>query len=225
MISNSPCAFTTSQVQPEPKQVTADCVNAFLNSSNEPNFLSIASANFPDGKFGLAYDDKLKRYGFIDKDLNVKIEFMYLEALPFDSDGFAKVKLADIISIMNNTYRLIDTSGQLYTLIIGARQIIGSYNAVDLRKKFLPEIPSSIFEQEFLQILLLGYNSIEEIPESITKLKTLKILSLKHNQLKTLPNKIGHLTSLKKIDLSENPISKEEQEKIKKLLPNCEIIF
>ena len=48
-ISMDPSAFFTSQVQPEPKLVTADWVNCFLSSSNEPNVALMVSAKAPVG--------------------------------------------------------------------------------------------------------------------------------------------------------------------------------
>src|SRR5690606_9221555 len=46
-MATEPSLFFTSQVQPEPKLVTALLVNCSLNLSKEPNALSIASATLP----------------------------------------------------------------------------------------------------------------------------------------------------------------------------------
>ncbi len=57
------------------------------------------------------------------------------------------------------------------------------------------------------------------------ELLSLQRLYLHNNQLTSLPAEIGKLVSLQTLYLDNNPISKAEQKRIKKLLPNCEVYF
>jgi len=68
------------------------------------------------------------------------------------------------------------------------------------KKNYLQTLPSEIGELKRLQKFDLSYNKLEKLPNEIRKLNNLKYLNLKYNKLK-------------------------EKNKIKKLLPNCEIIF
>ncbi len=63
------------------------------------------------------------------------------------------------------------------------------------------------------------------LPDSIYKFVNLEELFLHDNKLTSLPKTIKYLTKLKYLDISDNNISNKEQLKIKKLLPNCRIIF
>jgi Leucine-rich repeat (LRR) protein len=197
---------------------------------------------FYDDKFRLAYDKDNKNYGFIDKDLNIKIDFKYDEALPFDNTGFAKVK-------KRNAYYLIDTTGTIeYKLATDINQLDSNITALDLRNKELTKIPPSVFQQIQLKVLLLGSNQLTSLPSEFAKLSNLtslglssnrltslpsefekltnlKTLDLANNKLTSLPSDFGKLTNLQSLDLSKNAIQKEEHEIIKKLLSNCEIIF
>ncbi|MGE8712328.1 leucine-rich repeat domain-containing protein, partial [Leptospira interrogans] len=63
------------------------------------------------------------------------------------------------------------------------------------------------------------------LPKEIGQLKNLYNLGLGTNQLTTLPKEIGQLKKLQWLLLSVNPILPQEKERIRKLLPNCEIRF
>jgi Leucine-rich repeat (LRR) protein len=76
-----------------------------------------------------------------------------------------------------------------------------------------------------LKWLDLQNNQITSVPDSIGQLQKLEYLYLHNNQLTALPDSIGQLQSLKRLDLDNNQLSKNEQQRIKKLLPNCEIYF
>lgn len=74
-------------------------------------------------------------------------------------------------------------------------------------------------------VLLIVIPKQSSLPSQIGELKNLQTLDLKNNQLSSLPAQIGKLKNLKKLNLSNNPIPEAEQEKIRKLLPNCEVVF
>ncbi len=86
-------------------------------------------------------------------------------------------------------------------------------------------LPAEIGELSALTSLDLGFNRLTNLPSEIGKLSTLKFLYLGGNNLTTLPAEIEKLSKLDYLDLRGNPISVSEKEKIKKLLPNCNILF
>ena len=156
---------------------------------------------FYDGKFGLAYDKNTRGYGFIDKDLKIKIKFEYNEALPFDYTGYAKVKRVDI-------YYLIDTTGKIeYKLATYINQLDSSSIALDLRGKNLDIIPNEIFNYQQIKILFLSNNQLTLLPTEIGKLDNLISLNLDFNRLTSLPPEIGNLSNLTSLDLTSNKLT------------------
>jgi Leucine rich repeat/WG containing repeat len=176
---------------------------------------------FYDGKFGLSYDSNLRKYGFIDKDLNIKIEFKYDAADNFDANGFAKVTLpSNLISsnpkISTFYYALIDTTGREYKVINDISQLNSKVLALDLRNKYLKEIPKEVFQNKQLKIMFLNKeeivahdreNLIEKLPNEIGELVNLTVLNLSGNELIQIPNDITKLAHLKTLDLRKNNLS------------------
>jgi Leucine-rich repeat (LRR) protein len=111
----------------------------------------------------------------------------------------------------------------------------------------IKEIPSSIGDLSNLDTLRLTLGAFGKFPTAISKLQKLRFLdltdsymtdienltSLKNlNQLwlfgcglSKLPNDIGNLSNLKFIGLVGNNLDSLELNRIKKLLPNCEIYY
>ncbi|WP_372371453.1 leucine-rich repeat domain-containing protein [Candidatus Uabimicrobium sp. HlEnr_7] len=82
-------------------------------------------------------------------------------------------------------------------------------------------LPKEIGKLTSLVKLCLSNNQLENIPPEIGNLQNLQYLYLANNKLTSIPQQISKLTSLKHLSISINPISSEEIEKIKTLLPNC----
>ena len=141
------------------------------------------------------------RFGFIDKNLQTKIAFSYLEALPFDNTGYAKVKKDD------NRYYLIDTAGTELLLATDVDQLTSEVTALDVRNKNLVEIPDTVFSYKQLKVLLLKGNQLDSLPQKIEQLQLLQSLDLSNNQLSSLPPEIGQLQLLPSLDLSSNKLS------------------
>lgn len=76
-----------------------------------------------------------------------------------------------------------------------------------------------------LEVLIIENNHLTRIPFEIYKAQKLRIISLRGNKLTKLPESISQLESLSLLDLRGNPIDREEIEKLKILLPGCEIKF
>jgi len=96
---------------------------------------------------------------------------------------------------------------------------------LDLAGNELKRLPSEIGLLSKLKRLDLVSNELEYLPPEIGHLSNLEYLSLRHNNLKKLPDDIAYLRNIRNLDLSFNKISRQEKEKIKKLLPNCKITF
>jgi len=71
----------------------------------------------------------------------------------------------------------------------------------------------------------LDNNQIKEVPPQLANLKKIQILMINSNMLTTLPIEIKQMQSLKSVQLRENPISDEEKEKIKNMLPKVKLFF
>jgi Leucine-rich repeat (LRR) protein len=81
--------------------------------------------------------------------------------------------------------------------------------------------PNTLLDSESLEKEPV-FRSLEEALQ--TPLKVYK-LDLSRNQLKTLPEEMAEMKNLQYLYLGENPISDEEEENIKELLPECHIYF
>lgn len=76
-----------------------------------------------------------------------------------------------------------------------------------------------------LEVLVVENNKLESIPFDIYKATHLRVFSLRGNKIQRLPDSISQLEHLSILDLRGNPIPAEELEKLKILLPGCEIRF
>lgn len=94
-----------------------------------------------------------------------------------------------------------------------------------LSQNQLTKLPSEIGQLSQLKYFSLRFNQLSELPKGIGELQQLQFLDLSFNNLSELPLEIGQLQKLKELDLSYNSFNKEEVDKLKKLLPNCEIKF
>jgi len=76
-----------------------------------------------------------------------------------------------------------------------------------------------------LEVLIVENNFLSKIPFEIYKAKKLRFISLRGNKIEKIPDSISQLENLTLLDLRGNPIPPEEIEKLKVLLPGCEIKF
>lgn len=152
---------------------------------------------FYKGRFGLAANEYGSKYGFIDRELNTKIDFKYDEALPFDYTGFARVK-------RENQNFLIDTTGREYPVANDVSQLGTGITALDLRNRDLDSLSSKVFGQQGLEVLLLSQNQLSELPPEIGQLAKLSSLELGGNQLDSLPKEMENLKELELLYLNSN---------------------
>lgn len=95
-----------------------------------------------------------------------------------------------------------------------------------VQKSKLKRLPEEICKLKNLKRLTIAWGGkLEELPDNIGRLENLELLDLYRNNLTYLPESIKELKNLKRLILGENNFSKQEQEKIKAMLPNCKITF
>lgn len=76
-----------------------------------------------------------------------------------------------------------------------------------------------------LEVLVVENNPLENIPFEIYKARKLRLISFRGNKLKRIPDSMSQLEQLSLLDLRGNPIDAEEIEKIRAMLPGCEVRF
>ncbi len=106
---------------------------------------------------------------------------------------------------------------------------LSKLESIDLQNSLFKYLPPNIGELTELRELVLLESDVEELPASICNLKKLKRLQLGNTNLRELPNCMNELTSLEILIMGneekELPNALKRQiEKLRKDLPNCEII-
>lgn len=91
--------------------------------------------------------------------------------------------------------------------------------SINLYNNNLTELKASFFNLINCEEIVLTDNKLEYIPPNIEKLENLRMLSLGRNKLITLPKEIANLKKLQVLFIDGNPISEEERDKIKNLIP------
>ena len=76
-----------------------------------------------------------------------------------------------------------------------------------------------------LEVLVIENNPLTKVPFDIYKAQKLRLISLRGNNLTKLPDSISQLQNLSLLDLRGNKFDADEMEKIRSLLPGCEIKF
>ncbi len=188
----------------------------------------IDSFYFYDNKLALAYRNK--KYGFINKEGEVVIDYLYDKVEQFDNTGFAKAQKADfaerdyLIDVEGNEYPVhfkLNTypfSVKMFAKEKTQQQIL----ALDLRDNGYKGFPNYIIPKyPQLKTLILGGSGtkIKNLPSEIGLLHHLENLLLMDCGVNALPSQIGQLKQLQKLDISNNQLQNlpPELEKLKNL--------
>jgi len=102
--------------------------------------------------------------------------------------------------------------------------------AEDYNKLFINVDFSTLLALDFDKAMGLNYLDLSEsgltdLPPEIWEMTNLSELNLSGNKITELPTEISRLKMLTYLNLSNNPLSENEKQKIKNLLPDCEIYF
>lgn len=96
---------------------------------------------------------------------------------------------------------------------------------LDLGLQKLKSFPKEILDFKNVKHLYLQVNYWAAIPNEIGNLKKLEILDISSNYyLKTLPEGLKACTSLKQLIIKDHKLNQGEIAKIKKLLPDVQVI-
>jgi hypothetical protein len=159
-----------------------------------------------------------KEIGELKNLTTLNLENNKLESMPFE---IGKLTNLESLRLGNNAYDY--GPNQLVHLPTSIGQLKNLRN-LELHGNELTDLPREIGELKNLTTLYLSSNKLTNLPPEIGGLDNLESLYLSNNKLTGLPNEIGKLKNLITLDLSGNKIPKIEIEKVRKLLPNCEII-
>ena len=96
---------------------------------------------------------------------------------------------------------------------------------MNLQHNKLTQLPAEIGNLSNLTEWWLNNNKLTQLPAEIGKLSNLTKWWLNDNQLTQLPAEIGNLTNLTWLDVEDNFFSHDEEVRISKLLPRCQIIY
>ncbi len=119
----------------------------------------------------------------------------------------------------------LDLSNQNLSTLPNEILLLKNLYFIGLINNEFSEFPQILTEIDTLITIGLSENRITNIPATIGELKNLQRLDLSRNRISTLPNGISKLSSLNYLILTGNPIGKEEQNRITKLLPDAQIEF
>lgn len=135
--------------------------------------------------------------------------------LPFEKQNIVEFLLDDWLSIHNTRIDIFPEEIFRYKHL----------KELSMYKCLLNEIPKGIKNLNRLETLDLANNRIKVLPNELFELTSLKTLHLSFNKLTSIPKEIQNLQNLTFLGLKGNPISKEEIENLKQLIPNCEVFI
>ena len=182
---------------------------------------------------------ELELYELPDEQFAEKIDITFTDKGSTEIPDFVyKTKKLDFLSLGGNNITnvpeifaetisptSIDFSGNNLTSLPENFGKLKRLRMLGLTDNQLTTLPESIGNLENIRDLYLRYNNLTSLPESIGKLQNLEYVDLTSNQLTALPKSIKYLKNLSMMYLRDNPMSQEYVDRLRTLLPNCEIIF
>ncbi len=119
----------------------------------------------------------------------------------------------------------LDLSSNKVTTIPASIGKLSRLRDINLSKNEIASLPYEFGNLKALKMLNMRQNGLTTFPKSVAMLSSLEVLDLAFNKLTTMPIEIANLKNLKTLILVGNEISKNEQNKIKALLPKTTISF
>ncbi len=135
-----------------------------------------------------------------------------------------KLKTIPAIIAQLNSLEKLDLSFNRLTELPDEIGSLSQLQELYLESNNLQLLPDEIGKLKNLKELYLSFNNLYQLPDAIGNLVKLENLNLSNNHLVQLPDAIKDLSELKKLNLKGNRFTQTEIEKIKSLLPRCEII-
>jgi Leucine-rich repeat (LRR) protein len=148
--------------------------------------------------------------------------FRYLSSLKISKNHLSN--LPENFGNLPTLYRLELDSNQLRTVPESIGNLKELY-FLSLNNNKLTSLPVAIGNLPRLMYLNLSSNQLTDLPESIYNLTGLSYLNLSSNQLTDVSESLVNLIYLRFLNLQNNPIPPAEIERIRRLLPNCLVVF
>ncbi|MBL7807027.1 MAG: leucine-rich repeat domain-containing protein [Saprospiraceae bacterium] len=217
------------QMEAEKARLEADTARVEAEIAQKNTEIALAKADklieafyFYKDRFALAY--KGNKYGFINKEGEVVIDYKYDEALPFNENtGLSTVK------DRNDEY-LLDTLSHEYKNVREVTLINSETRSVSLSNLGLIKIPKKLGQCEQLNFLWLSNNKLRNqarqefrwssltkvdlsgnkftaIPKWLLNSSSLDYLNLRSNELRNIEG-INHFPKIGVLDLSYNKLKK-----------------
>lgn len=123
-----------------------DSALAVIKKEQTKNEKIIDAFYFYKDKFTLAY--KNNKFGFINKEGEVVIDYKYSSAKQFSNNGYAEVK-------KEYTSYLIDTIGEEFKVAYKLENLTPTIEALYLKKEKMQELPTKVFNHTQLKILIV----------------------------------------------------------------------
>lgn len=180
--------------------------------SNNPKIRSLQLSNNNIGKIS-------KKVGYL-TDLEVlNLNENGIKRLPKSITQLKKLKILNL----NNETSYLYLGNQIKRLPnkIGTLEALFQLN---LNYHHLSKLPSSFSKLQDLEELNLRKNNFRHFPSEILSLEKLKKLDLSGNKIKELPINLFVMKSLEVLNLAGNSIDESEITRLKKLMPNLQII-
>jgi hypothetical protein len=157
----------------------------------------------------------------------------YLALMVEQSAGIEEIELVRSIArlrrlaeLLAHQVRHVMFSGEIQFVTIPDEVFaLKELRSLNLVGKGLLELSPRIGELVFLRRLDLARNSLSSLPMALTELDELEELDLADNQLITVIGVLRKLPALRFCWLSGNPLSPEELNQLRNVLPQLEIIF
>jgi hypothetical protein len=184
--------------------------NPAISSEKEINVSIVARIYFKKGEF--------KKMEFLDATNEIKKEsektLKGIVSTGKIEDALNNIETLTSFSQYGNGLKKIDPRiGKLVNL-----------KELYLGKNEFEMIPQEIFQLEKLEQFHIYNTNLTSIPKEIIKLKNLKFLFINDNSIEIIPEELGELKKLMFIKIDGNPLKEGELDKLKMMLPNCQIM-
>lgn len=214
----------------------SDSLIGYIIGNFSDNFIS-AKCKFLDDKKGNGVDFVINRkteifyYDYISKNRYL-YEYSSLRKATKEKSNVLSIDVASqgLNKLPKKLSRLdkivsINLLGNQFECFPTVLSKLSTLDEISLSSNRLKYVGPEIGNLKNLRILIMNNNQLTELPKEIGKLTNLLYLEIGNNQLTSLPEEIKYLTSLQVLHIERNKLSDMEKERIKKLLPKCEIHF
>jgi Leucine-rich repeat (LRR) protein len=206
------------------KMVVYKSVDAAVGARG-PYYLNLDNQGLKKLPTGMMRLDGVARLSLRGNQLANVADLGSLQSLSWlDLGNAGLTKLSGRIGSLQNLSTLYLSDNKLRSLPpeIGA---LSSLVYINLDRNQFKSLPPEIGRLKNLKWLRLNNNQLTSLPKEICELENLRRIYLRYNKLTALPEGVEKLKKLEWLLLEGNNIPDGERERIRKLLPDCNIEF